>query len=47
MDQDLSLRFPIITYATQIAEMYERQSLAQSKTGKKRRGGEADDDGFW
>ena len=29
----------------QIAEMYERQALAQSKGGKKK-GGDADD-GFW
>lgn len=30
----------------QIAEMYERQALAQSKGGKKKKGGDADD-GFW
>jgi DNA ligase-1 len=29
----------------QIAEMYERQALAQTK-GKKKKGGDADD-GFW
>lgn len=33
--------------ANQIAEMYERQSLAQTKGGKKKHGdGEAEDD-FW
>lgn len=29
-----------------IAEMYERQALAQSKGGKKKGGGDVDD-GFW
>ena len=32
--------------AVQIAEMYERQALAQSRAGKKR-GGDDGDDGFW
>lgn len=31
----------------QIAEMYERQSLAQSKSGKKKRGGGDAEDDFW
>lgn len=35
----------VINDNEQIAEMYERQSLAQTKSGKKRRG-EAEDD-FW
>jgi len=30
----------------QIAEMYERQVLAQSKGGKKKKGADADDE-FW
>lgn len=30
----------------QIAEMYERQVLSQSKGGKKKNGGDADDE-FW
>ena len=30
----------------QIAEMYERQVLSQSKGGKKKKGGDADDE-FW
>ena len=32
--------------SSQIAEMYERQVLAQSKGGKKSKGGDAED-GFW
>ncbi|KAJ1305103.1 hypothetical protein OPQ81_000142 [Rhizoctonia solani] len=56
-DRGISLRFPRFirvrddkssedaTEPSQIAEMYERQSLAQNGTGKKKRGGEDDD--FW
>lgn len=35
-----------LNHATQIAEMYERQALAQKKGGKKGGGGDVDD-GFW
>ncbi|KAG8756046.1 hypothetical protein FRC11_005566, partial [Ceratobasidium sp. 423] len=54
-DRGISLRFPRFirvrddksaddaTEPSQIAEMYERQSLAQNGTGKKKRGGEDDD----
>ncbi|EUC57299.1 ATP-dependent DNA ligase [Rhizoctonia solani AG-3 Rhs1AP] len=56
-DRGISLRFPRFirvrddksvddaTEPSQIAEMYERQSLAQNGNGKKKRGGEDDD--FW
>ncbi|KAF8714519.1 DNA ligase, partial [Rhizoctonia solani] len=56
-DRGISLRFPRFirvrddksaddaTEPSQIAEMYERQSLAQNGPGKKKRGGEDDD--FW
>ncbi|KAF8807388.1 ATP-dependent DNA ligase [Phlegmacium glaucopus] len=56
-DRGISLRFPRFvrirddksaddaTGPEQIAEMYERQALSQSK-GKKKKGGDADD-GFW
>ncbi|CAE6339777.1 unnamed protein product [Rhizoctonia solani] len=56
-DRGISLRFPRFirvrddksaddaTEPSQIAEMYERQSLAQNGPGKKKRGGEEDD--FW
>ncbi|CAE6490429.1 unnamed protein product [Rhizoctonia solani] len=56
-DRGISLRFPRFirvrddksaddaTEPLQIAEMYERQSLAQNGPGKKKRGGEDDD--FW
>jgi len=33
--------------STKIAEMYERQVLAQSKATKKNKGGNEGDDGFW
>lgn len=36
----------LITNTLQIAEMYQRQALAQSKGGKKSKGGDGDD-GFW
>lgn len=57
-ERGISLRFPRFirvrddkgaddaTGPEQIAEMYERQVLAQSKGGKKGKGGDADD-GFW
>ena len=57
-ERGISLRFPRFirvrddksaddaTSPEQIAEMYERQVLAQSKGGKKRKGDDADD-GFW
>lgn len=31
----------------QVAEMYERQALAQSGSGGKKKGGGEGDDGFW
>ncbi|RPD62906.1 ATP-dependent DNA ligase [Lentinus tigrinus ALCF2SS1-6] len=57
-ERGISLRFPRFirirddksaddaTGPEQIAEMYQRQALAQTKGGKKGRGGDADD-GFW
>ncbi|KAI0756952.1 ATP-dependent DNA ligase [Daedaleopsis nitida] len=57
-ERGISLRFPRFikirddksaddaTGPEQIAEMYQRQALAQSKGGKKGKGGDADD-GFW
>ena len=35
-----------MTNTPQIAEMYQRQALAQSKGGKKGKSGDGDD-GFW
>jgi len=58
-ERGISLRFPRFirvredksaddaTGPEQIAEMYERQSLAQTKTGKKRKGGADAEDDFW
>ncbi|KLO17007.1 DNA ligase I [Schizopora paradoxa] len=58
-ERGISLRFPRFvrvredksaddaTGPEQIAEMYERQSLAQTKTGKKKRGGGDGEDDFW
>ncbi|THH11198.1 hypothetical protein EW145_g785 [Phellinidium pouzarii] len=58
-DRGISLRFPRFirirddkgaddaTGPEQIAEMYERQSLAQTKSGKKNRGGGDAEDDFW
>ncbi|TDL28660.1 ATP-dependent DNA ligase [Rickenella mellea] len=58
-DRGISLRFPRFirvrddksaddaTGPEQIAEMYERQSLAQTKGSKKKGGGGDADDGFW
>ncbi|KAL4069635.1 ATP-dependent DNA ligase [Scleroderma yunnanense] len=58
-ERGVSLRFPRFirvrddksaddaTGPEQIAEMYERQALAQSRVGKKNKGGDGGDDGFW
>jgi DNA ligase-1 len=37
----------LLILVAQIAEMYERQALSQSKGNKKKKGGGDVDDGFW